>query len=101
MKTRTLDHALFVAAAHTLYGLQWQQPLSNHLGVSDRTLRRWGTGTGVIPPYVSRDLLKACEERKQELDALVKKLKQFEDSRVAAALKEAGQAALTEVVSAP
>lgn len=32
-----------------LYGPQWQTPLAKHLGVYDRTVRRWAAGETPIP----------------------------------------------------
>lgn len=46
-----------------LYGPTWQTPMSEALGVSDRTIRRWVSGDFAIPNGVWSDLAKLCRKR--------------------------------------
>ena len=42
----------FCAAGERLYGYGWQTALSKALGVNDRTVRRWVSGSTDIPKMV-------------------------------------------------
>lgn len=44
------------AAGRELYGEQWQTPLADALGVSDRTVRRWLAGDRAIPDGLAAEL---------------------------------------------
>ncbi len=49
-----------------LYGPSWQTPLSETLGVSDRTIRRWVAGA-TIPEGVWPEIAEICGERGADL----------------------------------
>jgi hypothetical protein len=51
-----------------LYGDQWINPLADDLEVSQRTMRRWATGTADIPVGVWEDLLELMRFRREALD---------------------------------
>lgn len=43
-------------AGRKLYGDNWQTPLSAALGVTDRSMRRWASGSHPIPSNVAGEL---------------------------------------------
>ncbi len=49
-----------------LYGPSWQTPLSEALGVSDRTVRRWVAGNP-IPDGAWDDIARLCKRRGNDL----------------------------------
>ena len=65
---------LLVEAGEALYGARWQTELARDLGVSDRTVRRWVTGTTDMPKGVYIDLLRLTQERGAALDGLAQRL---------------------------
>jgi len=69
---------ILIATGRALYGDRWQSPLARDLGVSDRTVRRWGAGTSPVPRGVYADLLRLVVERAQVLDDLLVPLTQAE-----------------------
>ncbi len=70
--TFTQDHLRAVGEA--LFGPLWQTPLSEALGVSDRTVRRWAAGDFDIPEGVWADIAKVCKSRGAELAKWEKRL---------------------------
>lgn len=64
----TQDHLRAVGEA--LYGPNWQTPLSEALGVADRTVRRWAAGDFEIPDGVWADIGKLCRKRGLKLEKL-------------------------------
>lgn len=54
-----------------LYGEYWVGALSQELGVSDRSLRRWVNGTVPIPDGVWRDIHALMVEKRTLLDAAI------------------------------
>jgi hypothetical protein len=51
-----------------MYGDQWINPMADDLEVSQRTMRRWATGTSEIPVGVWEDLLTLMLLRRMALD---------------------------------
>jgi Protein of unknown function (DUF1488) len=51
-----LDAVLLRQIGEALYGAEWQTPLSQAVGVSDRSVRRWAAGTDEVPSGVWRDI---------------------------------------------
>lgn len=43
-------------AGRTLYGDNWQTPLALALGVSDRSMRRWASGSHPIPATLAGEI---------------------------------------------
>lgn len=70
-----MSSKLLKDAGEALYGPRWQTDLARDLGVADRTMRRWIAGADDLPPGVSMDLWRLCEERAQTLDDLIVRLK--------------------------
>lgn len=66
---------LLADVGEALYGPRWQTDLSRDLGVSDRTMRRWVSGSDDVPPGVYRDLRRLVQQRAQKLNDLVEILK--------------------------
>lgn len=58
-----------------LYGPRWQTELARALDVSDRTMRRWASGTDNPPDGIAIDLLRLCTERAADIDDLIERLK--------------------------
>lgn len=52
-----------------LYGPEWQTPLGDALGVSDRTIRRWVSGECRIPPNVASELTALVEAQARATQA--------------------------------
>lgn len=69
-----LDADTLGAVGTSLYGPHWQTPLSEALGVADRTVRRWAIGQFNIPDGVWLDIADLCRERGRELDGWAKRL---------------------------
>ncbi len=67
------DRDILRLVGQTLYGKQWQAPLSRDLGVSDRTIRNWATGLG-CPTDVHRRLLPILRQRGESLLHLISTL---------------------------
>jgi len=70
--TLTADHLRAVGEA--LYGPNWQTPLSEALGVSDRTVRRWAAGDFAIPEGIWADIAALCKKRGADLAKWEKRL---------------------------
>lgn len=51
-----LSAVLLRQIGEALYGAEWQTPLSQAVGVSDRSVRRWAAGTDEVPPGVWHDI---------------------------------------------
>ena len=43
-----------------LYGKQWQTPLAQDLGASDRTIRRWAKSGS--PEWADKEIMRFCKE---------------------------------------
>lgn len=54
-------------AGVTMFGEQWQTPLAEALGVSDRTMRRWISGRFPIPPDIRGRIAAAIGARRSSL----------------------------------
>jgi hypothetical protein len=57
-----------------LYGTRWQSELARDPNVTDRTVRRWVEGSSNVPERVYGGLVRLCEDRRAELDELIKVL---------------------------
>lgn len=57
-----------------VYGPRWQTELSRALGISDRTVRRWSSGTDDVPEGVYLDLQRIAIERAAEIDSVTARL---------------------------
>ena len=68
------DTQLLSEVAQALYGAQWQAPLSGAISVSDRSMRRWASGTDAIPWGVWLDVYRHLEARALTLDYWKKEL---------------------------
>lgn len=66
---------LLVECGEALYGPRWQAELARDLGVADRTVRRWVSGTSEVPAGLWVDLLRLTQERAAALDALASRLR--------------------------
>jgi hypothetical protein len=60
------EEDILKAAGEALYGRQWQAPLSRDLGVTDRTVRNWASGSARPPDLVTR-LLPLLQTRAAQL----------------------------------
>lgn len=83
----------FTQVMTTLYGAHWQGPGAALLDVTRRTLYRWSSGRGLIPPRVPKLLLAVCHEREKRFDAIFKELYRIESERVEAARAAGGEKA--------
>lgn len=55
----------------TVYGSNWQSPLSRALGINDRTIRRYAAGTSNIGSEFSDRLLAAMEHEMSKLKTAI------------------------------
>jgi hypothetical protein len=69
MKPETLEQV-----GEALYGAQWRTALAKHLGLNERTVRRWSAGTSPIPDGVPADVRKLVRDRISKLASLAEKL---------------------------
>jgi hypothetical protein len=70
-----MSSKLLQNAGAALYGPRWQTDLARDLDISDRTIRRWASGTDDVPVGAYVDLARLVEERMAALEALSPKLK--------------------------
>lgn len=69
-----MDIALIKRAGEALFGNQWQTPLAEALGVSDRTMRRWVSGETPVPTGVLDDIERAAHGRVADIYAFMAEL---------------------------
>ncbi|MDZ4867322.1 MAG: transcriptional regulator [Alphaproteobacteria bacterium] len=69
MKPETLEQV-----GEALYGAMWRTALAQHLGINERTVRRWSAGTSPIPDGVGADVRKLVRDRISKLASLAEKL---------------------------
>lgn len=69
------DNSTLRLVGEALYGPSWQTPLSDALGVADRTIRRWVAGDFEIPAGIWDELANLCDTRGTKLQALADKLR--------------------------
>lgn len=62
------------AVGEALYGLRWQSALSRDLNVALRTVQRWDAGERGIPGTLSDDLRPLLEQRRIDIDDLLKSI---------------------------
>ena len=62
------------AVGEALYGLRWQAALSRDLNVALRTVQRWDAGERGIPDTLSDDLRALREQRRIDIDDLLKSI---------------------------
>lgn len=60
-------HQLLCDVGEALYGPQWQRELARGLGVAERTMRYWRSGTRTIPATVVADLLPLVDGQLERL----------------------------------
>lgn len=65
---------LLAECGKALYGPRWHSDLARDLGVSDRTVRRWASGTHDVPDGALVDLLRLTRERGIVLGELARRL---------------------------
>lgn len=58
-----MDASIIKRAGEALFGNQWQTPLAEALGVSDRTMRRWAAGDTPVPRGVLNDIERVARQR--------------------------------------
>lgn len=71
-----MSSKLLKDTGEALYGPRWQSDLGRDLHVSDRTVRRWVSGSDDLPPGAALDLLRLCEERIDAIEAVLGRLKE-------------------------
>lgn len=62
---------LLTAIGQALYGENFRIPMSDQLGVADRTVRRWLAGTSPIPARIWSELEVLLLARKVTLEGLL------------------------------
>ena len=62
------------AVGEALYGPRWQAALSRDLNVALRTVQRWDAGERGIPDTLSDDLRALLEQRRIDIDDLLKSI---------------------------
>jgi hypothetical protein len=55
------------AYGEALFGARWQTDLASHLGISDRTMRRWVTEPEGMPDGAWDDIRDLCAKRGEKL----------------------------------
>ncbi len=67
-----MDAALLSWSGQALFGLsRWKEPLRDDLGVSDRTFRRWLSGSDPVPDKVGAEVFEMLEQRRAMIDRLL------------------------------
>lgn len=66
---------LFIRAARSLYGEQWQSAIARDLEMSDRQIRRIVSGTANAQPGMLVDLWRLMLERQLEMDKIIDEIK--------------------------
>lgn len=69
-----MDPTILKRAGEALFGNQWQTPLAEALGVSDRTMRRWVAGQSKVPNGVIADVERAARQRVADIYAFMAEL---------------------------
>jgi hypothetical protein len=69
-----MSSKLLSDVGEALYGPRWQTDLSRALGVSDRTVRRWASGSDVVPDGVYFEMLSLLTEKAAEVDDTIVKI---------------------------
>jgi hypothetical protein len=63
-----------------LFGPRWQSELARGLGVSDRTMRRWVSGSSAVPDGIVQKLEVMMEDRLFEMRGLLARLRPAGDA---------------------
>jgi hypothetical protein len=71
-----MSKQLLKIVGESIYGEEWQAPLSRDLGINERSMRRWVSGTEEIPRGVWSDLGNKLEIWHRALGSLVRDVKQ-------------------------
>jgi hypothetical protein len=71
-----MSKQLLKTVGEFIYGEEWQAPLSRDLGVNERSMRRWVSGTDGIPSGVWYELANKLEIWHRALGNLVRAVKQ-------------------------
>ncbi|MGB3417892.1 MAG: hypothetical protein WBA36_14555 [Mesorhizobium sp.] len=66
---------IFIRAARSLYGEQWQSPISRDLDLSDRQVRRIVSGEANARPGMLINLWRLMLERQLEMDKIIDEIK--------------------------
>lgn len=66
---------IFIRAARSLYGEQWQSATARDLEMSDRQIRRIAAGTANAQPGMLVDLWRLILERQLEMDKVIDEIK--------------------------
>lgn len=69
-------------AGEALYGPRWQTQLARDLGVADRTIRRWLSGSNDVPFDVWSEIINLLVERGERIDAALIDLLAFTDKQL-------------------
>ena len=67
--------SLLQATGEALFGERWQTGIANALGISDRHVRRMLADDTTLSPGMALDLWRICEERAQDIDDVIERLK--------------------------
>jgi hypothetical protein len=81
------DSQLLESVAESLYGPQWIGDLARDICVSDRSIRRWVSGSDKVPWGVFHDVLRLVERRLASMDELQRILSERVIIRVAEDVK--------------
>lgn len=65
------DRDTLADAGDALYGSRWQTDLSRALGVSDRTVRRWASGSDPVPNGVWGDVSALLRKRAERINRVL------------------------------
>ena len=72
---------LFIRAAQSLYGNQWQSSVASDLDMSDRQIRRIAAGTAEARPGMLVDLWRLMLERQLAMDKIIDEIKRHGATR--------------------
>lgn len=67
-----MEKSKFIAACQAAYGESFVTPVSQHLGVSDRTVRHWVAGKYRLPSLIAADVSLMLLQRKSEIEEALK-----------------------------
>jgi hypothetical protein len=68
---------LIRVVGEALWGPRWQSDMAHHLGIGDRTIRRWAAGETQPAEPLWGKLLAAIDERQEQLAQIREKIARY------------------------
>jgi hypothetical protein len=67
----------FAVIGRALYGPAWQTEFARRLGISDRTVRNWLSGSRGLPDTIWADLDRLLREQRDLIERLIRDIKKL------------------------